>query len=251
MRDQFDRSSKWLLQHHGDSILWLGDIGPVRSWRPLQAEVVQPRQLPDGQLEVELGDRSKPRLVLIEVATYPEMRLAEQVARNCMLVYLDRRVVPDVLTLVLKPKGSLRVAGLHRLESGPGTTRIEVAWRVVELWTVPAEQRLAARDVGLIPWVPLTRMTAPPENVLAECRRQIDANAPAHEHANLLAVAQVLARLRYNKASPLKLFGGKQTMIESPLIQELMSERMHKAITSVLEARFGHVPKYRSTLNRV
>ena len=69
MRDQFDRSSKWLLQHHGDSILRLGGIEHVRAWRPLQADVVQPRQLPDGLLEVELADHPEPDLFLIEVAT--------------------------------------------------------------------------------------------------------------------------------------------------------------------------------------
>jgi hypothetical protein len=31
-------------------------------------------------------------------------------------------------------------------------------------------------------------------------------------------------------------------MIESPLIQELLAERMHKAIAKVLEGRFGPIP---------
>ena len=42
----YDRTSKWLIQHHGDAILRLAGLRDLASWRPLQAEVVQPRQLP-------------------------------------------------------------------------------------------------------------------------------------------------------------------------------------------------------------
>ena len=39
---RYDRSSKWLIQHHGDSMLRLAKIGNIQAWRPTQAEVVQP-----------------------------------------------------------------------------------------------------------------------------------------------------------------------------------------------------------------
>ena len=54
---------------------------------------------------------------------------------------------------------------------------------------------------------------------------------------------QVLARLRYNDRQLLSIFGGSQIMIESPLIQELMAERSHKHILSLLADRFGPVPQ--------
>jgi len=44
----YDKSSKWLVQHHGDSMLWLARVRNVRAWRPAPAEVVQPRRLPMG-----------------------------------------------------------------------------------------------------------------------------------------------------------------------------------------------------------
>ncbi len=50
----YDKSSKWLIQHHGDSLLRLAKIENIQTWRPAQAELVQPRQLPDGLLEVRL-----------------------------------------------------------------------------------------------------------------------------------------------------------------------------------------------------
>jgi hypothetical protein len=83
--------------------------------------------------------------------------------------------------------------------------------------------------------------------LLRACRERIDRLAAADEHANLLAVAQVLARLRYNDPGLLSIFGGSQAMIESPLIQELrqefMAQRGHKDIVGVLEERFGSVPQ--------
>ncbi len=148
MHDDYDRSSKWLIQHRGNSILRLGGVHRIQSWRPLQAEVVQPRQLPDGLLEI-----------------------------------------------------------------------------------------------GLIPWVPLTQFEGPPDPILRECRERIDQQAAADEKANLLAVSQVLARLRYNDLQLLSIFGGSRIMIESPLIQELMAENGQKYILTVLETRFGTVPE--------
>ena len=81
-------------------------------------------------------------------------------------------------------------------------------------------------------------------------QNRIDANAPPEERANLLAVTQVMTRLRYNDPQLLALFGGKQAMIESPLIQELLAgtraqtltETNHKAILRILSSRFGSIP---------
>ncbi len=87
---------------------------------------------------------------------------------------------------------------------------------------MPARQLLDANDIGLVPWVPLTRFRERPEVVLQECRRRIDEQAPANERANFLAVTQVMSRLRYNSLNLMALFGGRQAMIESPLIQELL-----------------------------
>jgi hypothetical protein len=62
-------------------------------------------------------------------------------------------------------------------------------WRVVELWNVAADDLLAADDVGLIPWVPLTRFVVPPEQMLQICRERIDRQARPTERENLLAVS--------------------------------------------------------------
>ena len=71
-----------------------------------------------------------------------------------------------------------------------GSTRIRVNWRTIELWTIPAEDLLAAGDVGLIPWVPLASYAGPPEPIFCKCRERIERDAPSGELENLLAVTQ-------------------------------------------------------------
>src|SRR5438093_11166717 len=105
MHDDYDRGAKWMIQHHGDGILRLGRIGPIKSWRALAAEVVQPKRLPDGLLEVVMEGQTEPDLFLLEIATYPEPRVVEQMLGDMMLVWLDRHVLPECLTVVLRPRG--------------------------------------------------------------------------------------------------------------------------------------------------
>ncbi|MGO9471462.1 MAG: hypothetical protein ACLQIB_42655 [Isosphaeraceae bacterium] len=98
---------------------------------------------------------------------------------------------------------------------------------------------MAAGDIGLIPWVPLSGFDGAPEPVVRECRARIDRDAPANEHENLLAVTQFLIRLRYNDPQLFQILGGRKAMIESPLVQELIAERTRETLMDVLVARFG------------
>jgi predicted transposase YdaD len=254
-RDKFpyDKSSKWLIQHHGDSILRLAGLTDVASWRPLQAEVVQPRRLPDGLLEVQMAGANEADLYLLELATYPDRRVAEQIVRDTMLVYLDRGVLPETLVVVLCPKGNLRVEQEVKLHSPRGWTRHVTGIRVVELWTLPSADLLALGDPGIVPWVPLTNHEGPAEPIFQRCRAIIDKKAKPEEKENLLAVTQILARLRYNADEAKALFGGDRPMIESPLLKEIVEEAMAKGeakgqakakqhdIIEFLEARFDAV----------
>jgi len=120
---------------------------------------------------------------------------------------------------------------------------LQLSWRIAKLWEVPAEELLAAVDVGLIPWVPLAQFDGPPEPIVRECRARIDRDAPPNEHENLLAVTQLLSRLRYDDAKLLQILGGRRAMIESPLLQELKAEWTREttieALIEILVARFG------------
>ena len=67
--------------------------------------------------------------------------------------------------MVLRPKGKYRIPRSRNLHSRHGLSSCRLKWRVVELWTIPAEELLQAGDVGLIPWVPLTDFPDPPETI--------------------------------------------------------------------------------------
>ena len=65
------------------------------------------------------------------------------------------------------------------------------------------------------------------------------------QRANLLAVAQVFARLHFDRPEWLDILGGRKAMIESPLIQEIGAEFERtgqvKTMLRFLKARFGTV----------
>jgi hypothetical protein len=241
-RQEWDKTSKWLVQHHGRSLLYLGGARGVLRCRALQAEVVQPRRLPDGLLEVYFRGSDAASYVIAEIATYPERRALKQAMDDLLLVHQARGGVPDLLTVVLRPKGRFRIDGAFEQQSRLGWSSIATRWKVVELWNVPAEELLAANDVGLVPWLPLTQFSGPPEGLIRECRKRIDQQAPASEHENLLAVTQVLTRLRFLVPELMALLGGERVMIESPLIQELVAKTGQDYILAVLQERFGDVP---------
>ena len=174
----FDKSGKWLIRHHGDSLLRLAQIANVVSWRPAQAELVQPGQLPDGLLEVQLAGQDKKAHFLLELATKAERRLTRQLVRDMMMVYLNFGTLPEALALVLIPRGRYRVPSGIDLHGPLERTHCHLAWQVVELWTVPAKVLLASKDVGLIPWVPLTAFDGPAETLIRECAHHIEERAP-------------------------------------------------------------------------
>src|SRR5262245_10710830 len=140
-RQQFDKSSKYLVQRHAGGILLLGGATGVRSCKAVQAELVQPRQLPDGLIEVLFEGRKKPDHVLVEVATYPEKRALEQALDDLTLArQFLKGVLPEMLMLVLCPRGKFRIGGRHEARSRLGWSGLGCGWKVVELWTLPAEE---------------------------------------------------------------------------------------------------------------
>jgi len=154
-RHDYDKSSKWLVQTHGNALLALAGVSNVRQWKALQAEIVQPRQLPDGLLSAHVGTSRSPDHFLIEVATYPERRAVEQAMDDLMLSFQSLRVLPELLFVVLHPKGQLRIEDHHELHSRLGWSHLGGRWKVVELWRIEAENLLAGGDIGLVPLVPL------------------------------------------------------------------------------------------------
>jgi hypothetical protein len=192
---------------------------------------------------VFLAGEKKPHHVLIEIATYPEKRALKQALDDLTLAYAALGHLPELLMLVLRPRGQFRIRGKHGVRSRLGLSGLEAEWRLVELWTLPAEQFLAEGDVGVVPWVPLMQFDGPPEALLERCAAKIEGEAHPKDRADLLAVSQVITGLRFPDPELLELLGGHEAMIESPVLQKMMAERGHNLILAVLKARFGAVPR--------
>ncbi len=242
-RQRYDIASKWLLGHQGKGALLLGGLRDVRRYQPMPGEISQSRKFPDALLQVFLGRETKPHHVLIEVATYPERRALRQALDDLTLSYNALGHLPELVMLILSPKGRFRIEGKYEVRSRLGTARLTGEWKPVEVWTLSAEEYLAEGDVGVVPWVPLMRFDGPPEALLERCRDKIERDAHPKDQADLLAVAQVLTKLKFPDPELLSLLGGRKAMIESPLLQQMMAERSHEHILEVLKARFGTVPK--------
>jgi hypothetical protein len=199
--------------------------------------------------------------VLIEIETYPDKEVDQQLLDDLMLIALDRKEVPEVVSLILKPKGNANVSGVAERSSSRGHTKLGGSWPVVELWKQDAESLLAMGDVGLIPWVPLARSAMTPELLLLQCRDKIATVADPADRAGLMAVTQILAGLAFPDRRFLHLFGGPEVMIESPVLDEVKEilrkryiaegrvegaiQTLRHSVIAILEARFGPVPAER------
>ena len=72
MREAKDRSSRWIIQHHGGSILHMAGVRNFSRWRLGDSEVVHPKKLPDGFLEVVAEGSESASPFLIEVDVYQD-----------------------------------------------------------------------------------------------------------------------------------------------------------------------------------
>jgi hypothetical protein len=119
-----DKSAKWLIGHHGGAILRIGGVTDLDRWQAAPTDLVLPAKLPDGLILAWRAGRNRPEPHVVEIATYPETRAAEQALRDLLLVYLIRGEVPNVLVLVLRPKGQLRVPDRAQRSSPDGVTEL-------------------------------------------------------------------------------------------------------------------------------
>lgn len=209
----------------------------------MPGEVVQNRRYPDGLLRAFFGNDPKPHHVLIEIATYPEKRALKQALDDLTLTYSVLGHLPEMLMLVLRPKGKFRIEGEHAIRSELGTASLDVVWRAVELWKLSAERFLAEGDVGAMPWIPLMAMAGKPKAVLERCVARIEREAAAEHLGDMLAITEVMADLTFPGSEWLTLFQGKRAMIDSPVIRRWKAEAVHELILDALKDRFGSCPR--------
>ena len=163
---------------------------------------------------------------------------------NLRLVRQARGVLVDAVVLCLCPRGSYRVPESAEVTSPLGWSAEALRWKVVELWTLSAEELLTAPDIGAVTMASLAKHDGPPEVLLQRCRDRIDREG-GEQRANLLAVAEVFARLHFDKPELLDILGGSNIMIESPWLQEIADKSERKgcvrSMHRTLQRRFGSV----------
>jgi hypothetical protein len=238
-----DKSERWLLNQQAGSILKLAGITGFISWKVEESSLVAPRRLPDGLVSVMFPDLQGPVPFIIEIESYANTDADRQMYEDLLIARLELGVIPEVICVVLQPKGNARVVGSFAGTSRLDSSRIDARWRVVELWNLSAEELLEQNDLGLIPWVPLARINGPAEPVLRKCRERIDRQAPEEQRAAYLAVTHILARMVHPSELLDLMFKGKRIMIESPAFLDFENEIIRRSIIAVLEERFGSVPE--------
>jgi len=248
------------MEHHGASLLRLAGLDNFLAWQAAQTVLGFPKQIPDGLLDVTFPDKPTPDPFLIEIESYPDPETLNHMRRDVAMVLLTRGVIPDVLLLVLRPKGNLAVQPEQVVSSARGLTEWRLKVRVVNLWTVPVEDVLAAGDVGLIPWAPLAHYDGPPEALLRQCREGIEELGKAEERDNLVTMMPVMAAERYTDPRLLSILGGQIVTIEKGLLEtstvkQLMAEKQREtaqrveretisqAVLRLLAKRLGEVPE--------
>ncbi len=245
MRNDKDLGSKWMLERHADSVFRLLGLPPVEAWRAVPAEQAAPRRVPDGLFEVTFQGASRPTPFLLEVESEPGADADRQMLEAILLVRLAKDAVPDAALILLKPRGRQGVAGEARLVSAGGTVTGGVAWRVIKLWELDAEEMFASGDVGVVPWIPLARTMQPPEALLGRCRDLIDAKAPPGEVESLKVVTAIFASIGYNKRWVMDVLFKGQGMLkvsDFPFLEYIESEGVRKSILRFLKTRFSDLP---------
>src|ERR1051326_6145200 len=112
-RQRYDIGGKWLLHNQGRGDLFVGGLQGIHRCEPMPGEIVQNRKYPDGLMRVFLRNERKPHHVLIEIATYAEKRALKQALDDLTLAYSALGHLPELVMLVLRPKGQLRIGGKH------------------------------------------------------------------------------------------------------------------------------------------
>ena len=257
MHQDKDRSAKWLLGKHGDALLRLAGITGFTKWEHAPAEVVAPRRSLDGLFKLTFPGEREPRLVIVEIESYADSTADRQVLDDIMLVALEHRRMPEVVSLILKPKGEVAVNGRDERASPSRQVRLVGTWPVVKLWEIDAETLFADGDDGLIPLAPLARTTLPPVEIVTRCVDRMNAVADDTERSSLLTVASIFLKLAGSPFDLIRLPGGKAMFLEK-IVRQMEEAELAEAreywrprhfadarrtdVLAELQERFGSVP---------
>lgn len=254
-----DRAGKWLVSVKGDSILHLAGVTGFTSWKSVHSELVAPRRLPDGMIEANFPNEKKPRLYLVEFETYPDNSVDPQLFEDILLTRLEKKIVPEVICIVLKPKDNITVKGTHYETSQTGQVELSARWNVIEVWRFEMEELLARHEAGQIPWAALARFDGTIEERVRRCEEEIRLTTTPADREPIIVATAVMIQLLSGDDALASLLRGEMlldnpevqqaaTTLFGPLIRETAEEMAHARIT---EAQAELINQSRQTLVRV
>ena len=259
MRQAKDATGKWLIGWQGDSVLKIAGYGQPDSWKSVQSELSIPRRLPDGLIEATYAGSKEPLLFLVEIETFSDPDIDRQVFEDLLLCGLNYPVLPEVIVLILKPRGRKRPQGKFRCASPSASVTIEGNWKVIELWSLDSEELFNLNDAGVVPWIPLTQTKLSPTALLKRCREEIERNAPPKQVQTLLTATRIMASAVISSESVLDLLLRSEKMLILPELERIKKafreegrtegeadgvlKGKRTSIVELLEDRFGKVLK--------
>lgn len=247
MRLEKDFASRWSIEHHADSLLKLVPLPAIESWRPGPTDKVIPRRIPDGLIHVKFRDHATEAPLVIEIETQPSADADRQILEDILLVRLTDRVFPDAVLVLLKPAGHAAVTGEERIVTPGGTVAGVLKWHVIRLWEWQADDLFAMNDIGMAPWIPLTRTAQDAEPFLTRCHEFIEARTPPADLESMRVTLAVLAGVRYDKLLVERIFLGGRKVIDSPVLTDAIKElndrtrlaTLHDSLIRLATRRFG------------
>ncbi len=202
---EFDGGSAWLVQHFGRALLGLAGVTLSGGVTALAPKIGVATRVPDGLLQADATDPAAvPELYLLEIATRGETRLPQQMHDDLALSRLALKRVPNGVAFVLWPHAAAGLVERHREESSRGWSSVETRWKVIRCYELDAAAVLVRGEPGLAPIALVAQTTEPAPRLAEQVRQLVDVQVPdGVEQANLLAVCQVFAELRYKVAAAL------------------------------------------------
>jgi hypothetical protein len=229
-RDAKDRSIGFLVSKFPKALLRLAGVEGVKTCVPQMNSLSVPKRIPDGLLAVSFEKEKAPVLFLLEATTYPDADEERQVLEDVAMVLLSSKVIPEVISIVLAPKGNAQMLGSMQRSSLLGTTTLSCTWKIVEMWKIEAEALLELGEAQLLPLLPLCKSKETPEAIVAQTNERIQTQAKEGEKESLLVMAAILSNFKFPTLDLRKLFRERTTMlIENPNLREWLQELYQEA----------------------
>lgn len=154
---------------------------------------------------------------------------------------------PPYQVVIYMGKAQLSMTNSARYEQ-TANSRLDYGYELIDFSQIEAEEILHLNEVGLLPVLPLTKISTE-ENI--HLRRMVDIILARTEHIdfntrkNLIFKTEILAGIKFSKDVVYNIFSEVETMLnlkESSTYQRILEEGIKESVLTAVEEKFGTVP---------